>query len=669
MTAPQHTAETEAMQLSSQSMKNHSLSSKTLSYYRLQRCLFVSVGWIGCFGFVASQLSLAYAESEFLINDYVASSESSVPAANYSVADTTFALSEPAFEPSAQPAPEAFVDAPVSTEAAIEAFSVSSAPSFVAPEPLPAAPVSITPEPLPAPVSITPEVVPAAPVVAPEAVNSSATAPVAAKLAPPAAEMSAASAQPLLAEPAAKPVVPVVADAPQSRFTFVRKPTNTKPMASRGRPSSNLMESSAVATPVSAYASGPVAMATTVVDAAGGAPIDAPAVEMPVIEESAPIVDAAPAAIPDIAPEPLPAPAVIAPPEPVAELEPVGPTELVPAALPEGISLPDEYNSVFVDPTDYSVGATESPDVVISEQSTGCEFTVGQGQGVPDGACGVPAAPAPVTVAGPQTPNAPVAAAPAVAPVPVEVAPVASAPAVNVGPVSFSAEGIRFSNSTTAAGREYLNRSVRPIVNLQAGENFIFPLSVPSPITSLFGFRLHPITGNQRFHAGTDIGASQGTPVLAAQDGVVVSADYAGGYGLMVTLQHEVDGTLLETRYAHLSDITVDPGTEVKKGNVIGLVGSTGNSTGPHLHFEMLQMTAEGWVPVNADGLVQASLARFIGALNNPLQAFNLSELNVSALSSPVRATTNIGELTLPKAQVLPGRDGIPFRPAQPNAS
>jgi murein DD-endopeptidase MepM/ murein hydrolase activator NlpD len=128
--------------------------------------------------------------------------------------------------------------------------------------------------------------------------------------------------------------------------------------------------------------------------------------------------------------------------------------------------------------------------------------------------------------------------------------------------------------------------------------DLLFPLALPSQITSVFGWRTHPVTGNRAMHAGTDLGAPMGTPVLAAYAGEVATADWLGGYGLTVILRH-LDGTQ-ESRYAHLSEITVQPGEWVEQGAVIGRVGSTGLSTGPHLHFEWRHLTEQGWTAVDA---------------------------------------------------------------------
>ncbi|AYV48160.1 hypothetical protein CFHF_23685 [Caulobacter flavus] len=105
-------------------------------------------------------------------------------------------------------------------------------------------------------------------------------------------------------------------------------------------------------------------------------------------------------------------------------------------------------------------------------------------------------------------------------------------------------------------------------------------------ITSAFGPRRHPLLGYTRMHKGVDFDAPIGTPVLAAADGVVETADWAGGYGRRIRLRH-ADG--LQTVYAHLSRWTVAAGQTVRQGEVVGLSGASGLATGPHLHFEVLR--------------------------------------------------------------------------------
>lgn len=102
-------------------------------------------------------------------------------------------------------------------------------------------------------------------------------------------------------------------------------------------------------------------------------------------------------------------------------------------------------------------------------------------------------------------------------------------------------------------------------------------------MTSGFGLRTHPLLGGVRAHLGVDLAARMGTPVHATADGRVGAAGMRGGYGLMVELEH---GAGMETRYGHLSRLNVTAGQRVSRGDVIGFVGSTGLSTGPHLHYE-----------------------------------------------------------------------------------
>jgi murein DD-endopeptidase MepM/ murein hydrolase activator NlpD len=112
---------------------------------------------------------------------------------------------------------------------------------------------------------------------------------------------------------------------------------------------------------------------------------------------------------------------------------------------------------------------------------------------------------------------------------------------------------------------------------------------------SAFGYRKHPILGYTRMHYGVDLTAPTGTKVYATGDGIVTRADWAQGYGKCVRINH---GYGYQTVYAHLNDMSVKPGQKVKRGDVIGLVGSTGLSTSPHLHYEV--RINNQWVnPVN----------------------------------------------------------------------
>ncbi|MFZ9982205.1 MAG: M23 family metallopeptidase [Cyclobacteriaceae bacterium] len=107
----------------------------------------------------------------------------------------------------------------------------------------------------------------------------------------------------------------------------------------------------------------------------------------------------------------------------------------------------------------------------------------------------------------------------------------------------------------------------------------------------LFGMRQHPVYGDWRLHNGLDLTAATGTPVYSTGDGIITSAEYRGGYGNVIFINH---GYGFETRYAHLSGFKVSEGQKVKRGELIGLVGSTGTSTGSHLHYEVL--FREKWI-------------------------------------------------------------------------
>jgi len=116
-------------------------------------------------------------------------------------------------------------------------------------------------------------------------------------------------------------------------------------------------------------------------------------------------------------------------------------------------------------------------------------------------------------------------------------------------------------------------------------------VSIPSRIpvdgvrlTSSYGMRNHPVLGGRRAHKGIDLAGPVGTPIHAPADGVVGKAEWFSSYGLYVQLEH---GAEIETRYGHMSRLNVYAGQRVHKGDVIGYIGTTGRSTGPHLHYEV----------------------------------------------------------------------------------
>jgi murein DD-endopeptidase MepM/ murein hydrolase activator NlpD len=256
-------------------------------------------------------------------------------------------------------------------------------------------------------------------------------------------------------------------------------------------------------------------------------------------------------------------------------------------------NLVDEASSAFgtdnyIDSTPYNLGATQTgqPNIVLSERSTGCQAVLKPGEVAPASIC----------------------------------PPASVASGVSQGEYGsagysggYSVYDLQASTPTPSA-RNFYNLTVRPPARLSNGNiNLLFPLSIPAAITSAFGWRVHPIAGEMRFHSGTDIGAPEGTPVLAAFDGKVEIADFVGGYGLTVVLHHN-KGTE-QTLYAHLSELFVKPGETVKQGEAIGRVGSTGMSTGPHLHFEFRKLTQEGWVVMDAGSALEQALAQMLHSI------------------------------------------------------
>ncbi len=275
-----------------------------------------------------------------------------------------------------------------------------------------------------------------------------------------------------------------------------------------------------------------------------------------------------------------------------------------------------DYNGAFIDPTDYNTGATSSYEppskVIFSQRPTsrasqprtriatrGSSIRLSNSQKTQPNASWVR--------------NSRVVATTAVLPAQVNTNRIRYTKALR-SPIYRQKVVSSVVTLPKIPGSSYYNRTIRPTGLLGNNDtNMIFPLPIPATITSLFGWRIHPITGDQRFHAGTDLGAGMGTPVVAAYSGNVATADLMGGYGLAVVLDHQKFGQ--QTLYAHLSEIFVQPGQSVEQGTVIGRVGSTGNSTGPHLHFEVRQLTNQGWVATDPGVQLQGALAQLVESL------------------------------------------------------
>ncbi len=138
-------------------------------------------------------------------------------------------------------------------------------------------------------------------------------------------------------------------------------------------------------------------------------------------------------------------------------------------------------------------------------------------------------------------------------------------------------------------------------------------------LSSGYGMRTHPVLGGRRQHKGIDLAGAIGTPVHAAADGIVSRADWFSSYGLYISLEH---GGAMQTRYGHMSRLNVAAGQRVHKGDVIGYIGTTGRSTGPHLHYEVrLNGEAVNPVPYLQAGeyqLAQASADNALGQGGGP---------------------------------------------------
>lgn len=129
-----------------------------------------------------------------------------------------------------------------------------------------------------------------------------------------------------------------------------------------------------------------------------------------------------------------------------------------------------------------------------------------------------------------------------------------------------------------------LGKSDQKNLTYTGSGKFIVPLASYTRISSPFGYRIHPITGTRKLHSGIDYAAPAGTAIYAAEDGVVLTSGWINGYGYTVTINH---GSGYVTLYAHCSTLIAKAGQKVTKGQTIARVGSTGNSTGNHLHFEV----------------------------------------------------------------------------------
>ncbi|MBR6556263.1 MAG: peptidoglycan DD-metalloendopeptidase family protein [Clostridia bacterium] len=141
------------------------------------------------------------------------------------------------------------------------------------------------------------------------------------------------------------------------------------------------------------------------------------------------------------------------------------------------------------------------------------------------------------------------------------------------------AEEEKIAKEIAAAAKEASNKKQ------YVGGSFLWPLTGYTRISSYFGMRTHPITGKYKLHTGIDLPAPKGTPILSANYGTVIRAEYNTAYGNYVMVDH---GGNKKTLYAHMSKMSVKKGDEVSKGQKLGEVGTTGYSTGNHLHFEII---------------------------------------------------------------------------------
>ena len=362
-------------------------------------------------------------------------------------------------------------------------------------------------------------------------------------------------------------------------------------------------------------------------EAAPAAPTVAPAAPVDTfIDPPEPAWEPAPAPVVPVAPEPIAQPE--APPAPTAQSAPVVSPQIMPQVA-ESTETSQPTDKTYIEPESHNLGetATKTPTekTVLTGSVSGCKASLDIDPVLAATLCGprvVQTAQQPAPNPSPQySPAPPLSSYSYAEPAPRQTAyaPSASSSASysSAAPTPWVSGAPASSNPLTAASpsQKFLAASPNPLKWLVPNQQrMIFPLPVPASITSAFGWRTHPISGASSFHAGTDLAAPLGTPVLATFPGQVETAGYMGGYGLAVLLQHQQGQ--IATRYAHLSKVYVQPGQWVSQGTIIGLVGSTGNSTGPHLHYETLKKQKNNSLVAIDSGIqIKGSLAELIRAM------------------------------------------------------
>ncbi|MBQ9441020.1 MAG: M23 family metallopeptidase [Alphaproteobacteria bacterium] len=170
------------------------------------------------------------------------------------------------------------------------------------------------------------------------------------------------------------------------------------------------------------------------------------------------------------------------------------------------------------------------------------------------------------------------------------------------------------------------------VMNSNTGSMFIQPI-IYKKISSPFGLRVHPITGKSKIHTGVDLKANIGTPVKASASGTVTKASYFSGYGNYININHAGG---LKTAYAHLSKILVRNGQYVKQGQIIAYSGNSGNSTGPHLHYEVMKngryINPLSFVPKQPKRLIGKKLSQFNqfkNSLNHRIAQLNTNIIKI----------------------------------------